>query len=225
MRRATYLLPLALSIAFAPSNLPAQDPVKIADQYVKAAGGNKLLSKIQTMTLEGTFTNTADGKSGTYTFDTKLPNRYYSELVVGDKNVIEAYNGKSAWHQNAAGELGTLLGQDGLQLEAASSYYNSRFLNLKKNKLALAFVGHAQVRGKDALQVEITAPTDAPLLKMPEAKALSPGGNHSPTSLAPAGQLPASPAPRRNRKHPSESGPRANTCNIPATDHQSMQQA
>jgi len=159
MRRATYLLPLALSIAFAPSNLPAQDPAKIADQYVKAAGGNKLLSKIQTMTLEGTFTNTADGKSGTYTFDTKLPNRYYSELVVGDKNVIEAYNGKSAWHQNAAGELGTLLGQDGLQLEAASSYYNSRFLNLKKNKLALAFVGHAQVRGKDALQVEITAPT------------------------------------------------------------------
>jgi hypothetical protein len=111
------------------------------------------------MTLEGTFTNTADGKSGTYTLDTKLPNRYYSELVVGDKNVIEAYNGKSAWHQNAAGELGTLLGQDGLQLEAASSYYNSRFLNLKKNKLALAFVGHAQVRGKDALQVEVTAPT------------------------------------------------------------------
>jgi hypothetical protein len=159
MRRATYLLPLALSIAFAPSNLPAQDPAKIADQYVKAAGGSKLLSKIQTMTLEGTFTNTADGKSGTYTLDTKLPNRYYSELVVGDKNVIEAYNGKSAWHQNAAGELGTLLGQDGLQLEAASSYYNSRFLNLKKNKLALAFVGHAQVRGKDALQVEVTAPT------------------------------------------------------------------
>src|SRR6476646_6834000 len=159
MRRATYLLPLALSIAFAPSNLPAQDPAKIADQYVKAAGGSKLLSKIQTMTLDGTFTNTADGKSGTYTFDTKLPNRYYSELVVGDKNVIEAYNGKSAWHQTAAGELGTLLGQEGLQLEAASSYYNSRFLNRKKNKLALAFVGHAQVRGKDALQVEVTAPT------------------------------------------------------------------
>lgn len=159
MRRAAYFLSLALSIAFAPSNLRAQDPAKIADQYVKATGGSKLLSKIQTMTLEGTFTNTADGKSGTYTFDTKLPNRYYSELVVGDKNVIEANNGKSAWHQTAARELGTLLGQEGLQLEAASSYYNSRFLNLKKNKLALAFVGHAQVRGRDALQVDVTAPT------------------------------------------------------------------
>ena len=159
MRRLTYAGLLALSFACSVAFAQPQDPAKIASQYVKAAGGSKLLSKIRTMTLEGTFTNPADGKPGTYTFDTKLPNRYYSELVVGDKNVIEAYNGKSAWHQTAAGELGTLLGQEGLQLEVASSYYNSRFLNLKKNKLALAFVGHANVRGKDALQVEVTAPT------------------------------------------------------------------
>ena len=159
MRRLTYRSLLALSLACPSAFAQAPEPAKIADQYVKAVGGNKALSKIQTMTLEGSFTNAADGKSGTYTFDTKFPNRYYSELVVGDKNVIEAYNGKSAWQQTAAGELGTLLGQEGLELEAASSYYNSHFLNLKKNKLALAFQGHAQVGGKDALQVEVTAPT------------------------------------------------------------------
>jgi hypothetical protein len=159
MRRQTYRSLLALSLTFPSAFARAQEPRKIADEYVKAAGGGKALSKIQTMTLEGSFTSATDGKSGTYTFDTKLPNRYYSELVVGDKNVIEAYNGKSAWHQTAAGELGTLLGQEGLQLEAASSYYNAHFLNLKKHKLALAFVGHAQVGGKDALQVEVTATT------------------------------------------------------------------
>src|SRR5580704_12584013 len=152
MRHAIHVSLLASSLAFSAGFAQAQDPSKIVSDYVKAAGGSKALSKIQTMTLEGTFTNTADGKPGTYTFDTKLPNRYYSELVVGDKNVIEAYNGKSAWHQSTTGDPGTLLGQEGLQLEAASSYYNARFLNLKKNKLALAFVGHAQVRGKDALQ-------------------------------------------------------------------------
>lgn len=156
MRRVSYLFLLPSLFVFSSSFAHAQDPAKIADQYIKAAGGSKALSKIQTMILEGTFTNAADGKSGAYTFDTKLPNRYYTELLLGDKNVIEAYNGKSAWHQTAAGELATLLGQEGQQLEAASSYYNSRFLNLKKNKLALAFVGHAQVRGKDALQIELT---------------------------------------------------------------------
>ena len=128
------------------------------DQYVKAAGGGRVLAKIQTLALEGTFT-TDDGKFGTYTLDTKLPNRYYSELLVGEENVIEAYNGKSAWHQTATGELGTLVGPEGMQLEAASQYYNSRLLNLKKNKIALALVGHAQVSGRDTLQLEVTTAT------------------------------------------------------------------
>src|SRR6266478_1325186 len=161
-RRARFLvqffaLVLLYSLGLTPPAL-CQEAGKIVDQYVKAAGGGKALARIQTLTLEGTFT-TDDGKSGTYTRDTKLPNRYYSELLVGEKNLIEAYNGKSAWHQSAAGELGTLVGAEGMQLEAAAQYYNSRLLNLKKNKITLALVGHAQVRGKDALQLEVTTAT------------------------------------------------------------------
>lgn len=136
----------------------AQEAEKTVSQYVKAAGGSKALSKIRTLTLEGTF-NTSDGKAGTYTLDTKLPNRYYSELLVGDKNLIEAYNGKSAWHQTAAGELGTLVGPEGMQLEAAAQFYNSRLLNPKKSKMKVTPVGHAQVRGKDAVQLEISSAT------------------------------------------------------------------
>jgi len=81
------------------------------------------------------------------------------ELLTGDKNLIEAYNGKSAWRQNAAGEIGTLVGAEGMQLEAAAQVYNSRLVNPKKNKIALALVGHAQLRGKDALQLELTTAT------------------------------------------------------------------
>jgi hypothetical protein len=155
--RTRYLAPLAILAALSTS-ARAQDAEKIVDQYIKAQGGAKVLSKVQTLTIEGTITDPADGKSGTYTLDTKLPNRYYSELVLGDHNVIEAYNGKSAWHQTAAGEITTLVGVEGAQLEAAGQYYNSRLLNAKKNKLGVAFIGHAQVRGRDALQLEITTP-------------------------------------------------------------------
>src|SRR4029077_11676327 len=157
--RMVQLLAITFLSAFGWVSLAtAQDAGKIVEQYLKAAGGSRALSKIQTVTLEGTFTSD-DGKSGTYTLDTKLPNRYYSELLVGDKNLIEAYNGKSAWHQNAAGELGTLVGPEGMQLEAAAQFYNSHLLNLKKSKITLALVGHAQVRGKDSLQLEITTAT------------------------------------------------------------------
>src|SRR5467141_1637397 len=151
------LIVLILSAGAHPAG--AQDDArKVVDQYVKAAGGAKALSRIQTLTLEGTFTS-EDGKTGTYTLDTKLPNRYYSELLAGEKNLIEAYNGKSAWHRNAAGELGTLVGPEGMQLEAAAQYYNSRLLNLKKNKITLTFAGHAQVRGRDSLQLEVATAT------------------------------------------------------------------
>src|SRR5258708_36295833 len=152
-----FALALLYGLGMTPPAL-CQEARKIVDQYVKAAGGGKALARIQTLTIEGTFTGD-DGKSGTYTLDTKLPNRYYSELLVGEKNLIEAYNGKSSWHQNSAGELGTLLGPEGKQRDSAAQYYNSRLLNLKKSKMTMAFVGHAQVRGKDALQLEVTAVT------------------------------------------------------------------
>jgi len=159
MRTRLLIAPMVLMLAAGSYPARAQEePGKIIDQYVKAVGGGKALSKVQTLSIEGTFT-TDDGKTGTYTLDTKLPNRYYSELLVGDKNLIEAYNGKSAWHQNAAGELATLVGPEGMQLEAAAQAYNSRLLNLKKNKITLAFVGYAQARGRDALQLEVTAAT------------------------------------------------------------------
>src|SRR6266567_5451313 len=159
MRTRLFIAPIALTLTPGASPARAQEePGKIVDQYVKAAGGGRALAKIQTLTLEGNFTSD-DGKTGTYTLDTKLPNRYYSELLVGEKNLIEAYNGKSAWHENAAGELGTLVGPDGMQLEAAAQYYNSRLVNPKKTKMMVTFVRHAQVRGQDTLQLEVTTAT------------------------------------------------------------------
>jgi hypothetical protein len=148
-----------LFLAFATS-AHAQDAQKLVDQYIKAAGGSKSLSKAQTITLEGTF-NTADGKSGTYTLSTKFPNRYYSELVAGDASRIEAYNGKSAWHRTANGEISTLVGAAGSELEAAGLYYNSHLVDAKKRKLGVGFAGFFPVRGRDTMEIEVTSPSGA----------------------------------------------------------------
>jgi len=155
-----HLVLAGISLAVALVCLPARapDPEKIVDQYIKAVGGSKAISKIRTLAIEGTFT-TPDGKTGTYTLDTRAPNRYYFELVVADHNVIEAYNGKSAWHQTQYGEIATLLGNDGAQLEAAGQYYNSHLVNAKKNKLGVGFAATLKVRGEDAYDLELTTPT------------------------------------------------------------------
>jgi hypothetical protein len=162
---AAFLLVIA-----APSH--AQDANKIIDQYQKAAGGSKVLSKIMTLTIEGTFTSADGAKSGSYTFDIKSPNRYYSELNVEsgvnvdasqpkleEHHLIEAYNGKSAWHQDASGAVSSLLGPEALQMEDAALYYNLHFSNLKKSKIGFALIGHAQLQGRDTFQIELTSPT------------------------------------------------------------------
>jgi len=159
MRTPLVSRPLVLLFLCFAVSVQAQDATKILNQYVKASGGAHALAKIQTITLEGTVAAQNGGKPGAYTFAVKLPNRYYSELVVGDQTLIEAFNGKSAWHQNAGAEISTLVGPEGLQLEAAARYYNSHLLNPKKNKLVISYVGAAQVRGKDASQLEISAPS------------------------------------------------------------------
>lgn len=152
------LFTLAILLGFS-AVAAAQDAGKIIDQYVKAAGGGKSLNKVQTISIDGTFSGKGDEKPGTYSLRAKQPNRYYSELRSEGKTLIESYNGKSAWHQVESGETNTLLGEQALQLEAAGQYYNSGLQNLSKKKIGAAFKGHAQVRGHDALQVELTYPT------------------------------------------------------------------
>jgi hypothetical protein len=158
MNTHKHVLTAAFCLTVFTASARAQDPQKIVDQYIKAVGGSKALSKARTVIIEGAF-HASDGKAGTYTLDTRLPNRYYSELVAGDTSLIEAYNGKSAWHRTANGEFATLVGADGSQLEAAGQYYNSHLVDAQKNKIGLAFAGFSKVRGKDALEIEVTTLT------------------------------------------------------------------
>jgi len=140
-------------------SLRAQEAAKIIEQYVKATGGSGKLSKLRTLSLEGSLTRVSDGKTGTFTLDTKTPNRYYMELLAGDQPEILAYNGKSAWHLSVPGEPATLLGQEALELEAASFLATTHLLNLKKSKVGTAFIAPAKVGSRNALVVEITMPT------------------------------------------------------------------
>lgn len=159
MRRLSSILWVTgFALACAPCG-SAQQASKIIEQYVKAAGGAKTLSRIQTVSLDGAIQGGADEQSGTYTFRVKLPNRYYSEVRSGGNTQIEAYNGKSAWHLTGGGEIATLLGAQALELEAAAQYYNSRLLALSKNKVGIAFKGAVSVHGRQTYQVELTYPT------------------------------------------------------------------
>ena len=159
--RTRLLVPICLVMLSLACVLPAhaQDPAKIVDQYIKATGGNNKLSKLQTLSLQGSLTRLSDGKTGAFTLDLKTPNRYYLELVAGEQPQILAYNGKSAWHLSPQGTPVTLLGEEALQVEAASFLATSHLVNLKKNKVGIAYIGAAKIASRDAVEIEFTMPT------------------------------------------------------------------
>ncbi|MGA8030709.1 MAG: hypothetical protein WB992_26490, partial [Bryobacteraceae bacterium] len=148
----------------AKSEAAKSEAVKIISQYVKAAGGARALSRIQTLSLQGAAVRVAESASptgtetasGTYTLDTKLPNRYYSELLIGGHRFIDAYNGKSGWREGGSGAPATMIGASLTEMQGEAQIANTRLVDLKKNKLMPAFLGHVRIRGKDALDVEIT---------------------------------------------------------------------
>jgi hypothetical protein len=159
MRRSREILWLiSFALVFVRSCYP-QDASKIIDQAVKAAGGAKALSRVQAFSVDGIIQDAGSDKPGTYTLRVKLPNRYYTEVRTDGKTLIEAYNGKSAWHQTESGQFATLLGAQALEIEAAAQYYNARLLALSKKKIGTAMKGPVSLHGRETFQVELTYPT------------------------------------------------------------------
>jgi hypothetical protein len=151
----------------------AQSAQKIVDEYVHAEGGAKALAKIQTARITGSLAEDATGRSGTYSLITKAPNKFYSEIIIGPRRLIESYNGKSAWGQDtsdlddsgqetgtdsssdSAGAPHTLTGAVALEWEAAGRYLNSRLADAKKSKFGLQLINTEDVGGRKAYHVRV----------------------------------------------------------------------
>src|SRR5260370_20656577 len=87
----------------------ADEAQKIIDQYLKAVGGSKAVSRLQTLAIDGSGASIGHAAPGTYTFKAKRPNTFYTELRPYVHTLIDAYNDKSAWHHVADREIRTLL--------------------------------------------------------------------------------------------------------------------
>src|SRR5262250_271335 len=159
MRKIFFFLVASALAALVATPCRADEAQKVIDQYLKAMGGAKVVSHLQTLSIDGSIATTGDGVLGTYTFKVKQPNRMYAELRSNGKTIIESYNGKSAWNQNPEGELSTFLGREAVEMEAAAQYYNARLQALGKRKVGVAYKGEAQVRGNPAYELELTYPT------------------------------------------------------------------
>src|SRR5215475_5876865 len=141
---------LTLACVLAPVLGRGQAADKILDAAIKAGGGSGKLRKVTTLSIEGTVVRQSDAKEGTYTLKLKSPNRYYVELTFAGQPQILSYNGKSAWRETSSGEIGTMIGPEAAELEAAAQILNSHLLDRKKNKITALVGSTAKINGRDA---------------------------------------------------------------------------
>ncbi|HXJ94511.1 MAG TPA: hypothetical protein VMT20_16820 [Terriglobia bacterium] len=135
----------------------AQGPnaAKIIDAWMRAEGGSKRLSQLRTVEYQGTVTDAATKASGPYTLILEQPNRIYEEADLAGGKMRVAYNGKSAWREDAKG-LRTLTGSEADLLESTARYRNGRFTQYKKNKVRIRSLGEQTIRGHLTHRVEVT---------------------------------------------------------------------
>jgi hypothetical protein len=132
----------------------AQTPQKIIDDYLRAEGGAKTLAKIQTLTIAGNLREASAETNGSYSLITKVPDKFYSEILIEPQHSIVASNGMSAWRQEAGGAPHTFTGAEAVAWAATGRYLNEHLVNAKKDKIGARYVGVENVSARQAYHVE-----------------------------------------------------------------------
>jgi hypothetical protein len=156
--RRTVWLVLAVLVMGIPAGNAAETPLKpekIVAEYLNAMGGSRVLAGIQTESIAGNLTETATGRTGSYSLITRAPNRFYLEQLMEPDHEVTAYNGMSAWAQNPADGVRTLTGAASKEAEGSGRYWNERLVDAKKDKLTLQWIGSEQIRGRDAYHLRV----------------------------------------------------------------------
>ena len=131
----------------------AQSPDKVIKQAVKAmtnGKGEKALREVRSRQIIGKITNPKDGATGNYQASASQPNWYVESFDLGDLEFSSGYNGKSSWTRDSRDGLRTLTGQASRDFQTEARYRNGRWLDFKKDKSKLNFVGQTTINGQAA---------------------------------------------------------------------------
>jgi len=145
----------ASGLAISSQVCSAQNAQKIIDSYLRASGGQKALARIQTASIAGSLAEESTGKTGSYSMVTQAPNHFYLEIIAGPDRIVEAYNGMSAWSQDGAQGVHTLMGDAEKEVEGAARYWSNRLVDLRKAKLGVQLVGKETVRDHEAYHLRL----------------------------------------------------------------------
>jgi hypothetical protein len=104
---------------------------EVLDKYVAALGGRAANERIKTRTMKGTFELAPMGIKGALESFSAAPDKVYSKTnLQGIGEIVEAFDGKTAWGVNPMQGSRDKSGEELLQTKLAGNFY--REVNLDK---------------------------------------------------------------------------------------------
>ena len=128
---------------------------EILDKYVQASGGRAALEKIQTRTIKGTVELAPMGVKGTFEYSGAAPDKIYNKITLGGiGDIIEAFDGKTAWSINPLQGNRDKTGDELAQVRIGANFH--RELNFEKLYQKTEVKGIEKVGDKEAYVVTAT---------------------------------------------------------------------
>lgn len=156
--KAFFLLTISLILAntlFAQATTPTVET--IIQNYIKAVGGKAAIEKQTVRQMKGTVELAPIGLKGTVEMLSVAPNKSYSKSnITGIGEIIEGFDGKTAWSINPLQGSREKKGEELLQIQLLNDFY--RDLNLEKLYPKMEVKGVEKIGDKEAYVV-IATPT------------------------------------------------------------------
>ena len=128
---------------------------EILDRYVQASGGRAALEKIQTRSMKGSIELVPMGVKGTFESYGSAPDKIYNKLVLGGiGEIIESFDGKTAWSINPIQGNRDKTGDELAQMKISANFH--RELNFEKLYSKIEVKGVEKVGDKDAYIIVAT---------------------------------------------------------------------
>lgn len=150
------LLLSSIALQAGASTYAAQSADKIFRQAVKAMGGERALRRIKAWQITGTITRQRDNASGNYRAAAMQPDLYVSNWRLDGFESGAGFTGKSSWRADSHNGLRTLTGDASDDFQAEASYRNRLWLDYRKQRAGITYIGITTVNNKAAQAVTLT---------------------------------------------------------------------
>lgn len=135
----------------------AQDVDKIIENHIKATGGREKIQAVKSLKVTGTMSLPAMGVEGEFTRRAKRPNLMRMDFAIQGQEMVQAYDGKTAWHifPFMGNPDPQLMPEDQAKDIIEGADFDGALYDYKKKGHKIELIGKEDLEGTEAYKLKV----------------------------------------------------------------------